>query len=268
MKKRALKIAALCLALLLVAGVCLVANGLVGNPISKAITKSKAEDYLAQNMPGEGYSVEAVTFDFKNGGYHAHVAVDSSLDKHFTLSFSHLGELTESDYEYRVLNRQNVANRLFFEYRAAVDAILNSPAYPYGIYLGFGDLEFYHEDIAGSLGYGDLALDSVYNVGAMGKTNGFLTLYIDSDEVTAQKAAEVLLNTKQLMSTAGIEFYSVYLVLQHPPFDKEKPYERPEGDIHLKDFLSTDIYEQGLISRVEKCAEDTREYYQIQNSLK
>ena len=35
-------------------------------------------------------------------------------------------------------------------------------------------------------------------------------------------------------------------------------YERPEGEINLRSFLYTDIYEEGMVERVAKCAEDTR----------
>ena len=93
-------------------------------------------------------------------------------------------------------------------------------------------------------------------------------MYIDSDVVTNEKAAEILLKTKELMDQSGISFYSVELCLRYPPYDAEKSYERPEGEIDLKDFLYTDIYEEGMVERVAKCAEDTQNYYNEQDKEK
>ena len=69
------------------------------------------------------------------------------------------------------------------------------------------------------------------------------------------------------MDQSGISFYSVELCLRYPPYDAEKSYERPDGEIRLEDFLYADIYEEGMVERVAKCAEDTQNYtfeYQIQ----
>ena len=47
MKKKHLKIAALILALAIIAGLCLFANALVGNPVSKALATRTAKGHLA-----------------------------------------------------------------------------------------------------------------------------------------------------------------------------------------------------------------------------
>ena len=49
MKKRIMKISALCLAIVLIIGVCWFANGLVGNPISKKMARNSAEKHLETN---------------------------------------------------------------------------------------------------------------------------------------------------------------------------------------------------------------------------
>ena len=51
-------------------------------------------------------------------------------------------------------------------------------------------------------------------------------------------------------------------------YDAEKSYERPEGEIDLRDFLYTDIYEEGMVERVIKCVEDTQNYYNEQDKEK
>ena len=183
-----------------------------------------------------------------------------------------LGKIRGDDYSSRVEGHGNVANRLFFEYRDMVDTILNSYAYPYTVSMGYGNLEFEREvgkeTVEGALKRSDLVNDKFYNVGELGAKNGELVLYIDSDVVTNEKAAEILLKTKELMDQSGISFYSVQFCLRYLPYDAEKSYERPEGEIRLKDFLYTYIYEEGMLDRVVKCAEDTRNYYNEQDKAK
>lgn len=259
MKKRVLKISALSLAIVLIIGVCWFANGLVGNPISKMVARHTAQKHLAATYPNTDYTIEEVSYSFKDGGYYAHIVSPGSMDGNFTLRISMFGKLRNDDYSSRVEGHGNVANRLFFEYREKVDTVLNSQAYPYTISMGYGDLEFEREVgaevVEGAVKRSELVNDRFYNVGELGAKNGKLVLYIDSDTATAtnEKAAEILLKTKELLDQSGISFYSVHFVL---------------GEINLKDFLYTDIYEDGIVERIEKCAEDTRNYYNEQDKVK
>ena len=272
MKKRILKIVALLLAVALIYGVASFANSLVGNPISKMMARRTAEKYLAFQYSDTDYAVDEVFYSFKIGGYFVHIVSPSSMDGHFTLTVSMFGKLIGDDYTSRVEGHRNVANRLFSEYRKMVDGVLDSYAYPYKIDMGYGDLEFDREvgteAVEGALDRTDLVNDRIYNVGKLGATNGKLVLYIDSDTVTYEKAAEILLKTKELMDGAGISFYSVHFVLRYPPYDAAESYKRPEGEIDLKDFLYTDIYEEGIIERIIQCAEDTEEDYKRQDNEK
>ena len=269
MKTRVLKISALCLAVVLIVGVCWFANSLVGNPISKIMARNAAEKYLETNYPNKGYELEEVSYSFKDGGYYAHAVSARSMDGNFTLRISMLGKIWGDDYSSRVEGHGNVAMRLFFEYRDMVDTVLDSHAYPYTVSMGYGDLEFDlevgKEAVEGALDGSELVNDRFYNVGELGAKNGKLVLYIDSDTVTSERAAEILLKTRELLDQSGISFYSVHFVLQYPPYDPERSYARPEGEINLKDFLYADIYEEGMTERVIKCAEDTRNYYNAQD---
>ena len=219
-----------------------------------------------------GLPQDHLFYSFKIGGYYVHIVSPSSMDGHFTLTVSMFGKLIGDDYTSRVEGHRNVANRLFSEYRKRVDGVLDSYAYPYKIDMGYGDLEFDREvgteAVEGALDRTDLVNDRIYNVGKLGATNGKLVLYIDSDTVTYEKAAEILLKTKELMDAAGISFYSVHFVLRYPPYDAAESYKRPEGEIDLKDFLYTDIYEEGIIERIIQCAEDTEEDYKRQDNEK
>ena len=269
MKKRILKIIAFCLGLALIWGVCAFSNALVGNPVSKALARHAAEKHLELHYPNTDYVIKEVSYDFKFGGYYVHVASPSHMDGNFTLRTSMFGKLTSDDYRSRVEGHGNVASRLFFEYRDMVDTVLKSYAYPYTVSMGYGDLEFERElgaeEIEGAIAKNELVNDRFYNVGELGAKNGKLVLYIDSESVTYEKAAEILLKTKELMDQSGISFYSVHFVLSYPPYDADISYERPEGEINLKDFLYTDIYETGILERIVKCAEETQDYYNEQD---
>ena len=55
MKKKVLKIIAFAIAIALILGICWVANGLNGNPISKMLAKKGANEYLEANFPDTDY---------------------------------------------------------------------------------------------------------------------------------------------------------------------------------------------------------------------
>lgn len=272
MKKRILKISALVLAAVLIVGVAWFANGLVGNPISKLIATNTAQKHLEASYPDTDYEIEDVFFSFKDGKYYAHAISKSSIDGSFTLKISMFGQLLEDDYDSRVEGHENVASRLNSEYKEMVDSVFASHAYPYNISMGYGRLEFKREEavetVEGAIKRSELVNDGLYNVCELGAKNGELVLYIDSDTVTSEHAAEILLKTKELMDRAGISFYSMHFVLRYPPDDPEKSYERPKGEIDLKDFLCSDIYEEGMTERVKIAAEKTENYYAEQDAEK
>ena len=272
MKKRILKISAFCMAIVLIIGICSFANGLIGNPISKMMAHRTAEQHLKINYSATDYYIEEISYNFKDGGYYAHIVSPSSIDSHFTLRISMSGKLTYDDYSSRVENHGNVANRLYFEYREMVDSVLKSYAFPYDLSMGYGSLEFDREvgedSIEGAIKQSDLVNDRFYNVSELGAKNGKLVLYIDDENVTNVKAAEILLKTKELMDSAGISFHSIYFSLRYPPYDPKESYKRPEGEISIRTFLYTDIYEEGMTERVAQAVEDTQNYYNEQNHLK
>lgn len=260
MKKKLLKIGAFCLAAAMIVGLAIFANGLIGNPISYLLARSTAKKHLQNNYAETDYELDSVSYSFKTGGYYAYVVSPSSEDSSFTLGISSTGKLDYSDYEYRVEGRGNTASRLYAQYRDAVQGVLHSSFYPYTLSMGYGRLEFEQEE-GETLPDGfwrktDLELDRVYNINEIAKTNGRLVLYVDSDEVSEGKAAEILLTTKRLFDEVGVKFYSVYFVLDYAA---EEGALRPEGSIRCRDFLYTDIYEEGLAERIREAAKATEQ---------
>ena len=270
MKKRVLKIAALVLAIALIAGVCIFANALVGNPISKAFATNTAEKHLEKNYADKDFEIERVTFSFKDGYYHAFVYSPSSIDSDFTILIDMWGKMRYDTYEDRVLSGGNTADRIGRDYRETVDKVLDSQAFPYIEHIGYGDFDFYprvHLEQYSVPEYAiiteDLTLDAFYNVNELGAKHGKLTIHIDGDTVSYEKMSEILLDIRRIFDDTGVKFYVIDCVLEYQK--NEDGGKKKEGRVEVREFLYADIYEDGMVERVIKCAEDTRNYYNEQN---
>ena len=265
MKIKILKILALVVAVVLIVNVLMLANSLLGNPISYLLAQSAAERYIAENHPDQGYTVSRVGYNFKFGRYYAYASSERVKDGEFTITVTMWGEATGSDYVHRVTERDNVSWRLNEDYRAAVEAVLDGWESPYTVDLSYGMLQFIREDYEPEYGIGimksELELGGIYNISLLGEEAGVIVIYVDSDDVSDEYAAEFLLDLKRVMDSAGVGFCKVDLTLRHPPIDPEIPYERPEGEINLHGFDALDIYEDGIIDRVKRVREETKAYY-------
>lgn len=260
MKRKTKKIFALILALALIACVCVFANGVVGNPVSKWLATNTVENRLEEVYADKDYEIERVTFSFKDGSYHAFIVSPSSPDSEFSMSLNWKGQLRWDSYEDRVLSGENTAARINKEYRAATEAVFTSPAFPYYSHIEFGDIEFISrewvdaEDLPRyALFTEDLELDQAYDIKDLGKAAGHLVLYVYDEEVSVEKAAEILLEVKHLMDAGGVSFHVIDLVLEYPKPVDDSP--RKEGRVETMEFLYDDIYEEGLVERVDAANE-------------
>ena len=272
MKKRILKILALCAGIILILGVCIFANSLVGNPISKALATSTAKKHLEENYANTDYELEDVSYSFKDGYYHAQVASPSSIDSSFSLLINGFGKLRYDYYENNVTNGWNTAYRLRDDYRKTVDTLIESDDFTYDVVLGYGDLSFItaeYEDMPDVPEYAlltnDLTLDSYYNVNELGKKAGELTLYIADETVSEERLAEILLGIRECFDRAGVGFYIIDCVLEYP---QDENAEYRYGNVEISEFLYSDIYADGLVERVKAAAEKTENYYAEQDAEK
>ena len=271
MKKRILKISAFTLALVLILGVCWFANGLVGNPISKMVATNAAEKHLEKNYGGTDFEIERISFSFKDGYYHAFITSPSSADSSFNLMIDMWGKLHIDTYKDRVLARWNTADRIGRDYRSKVDAVLNSTAFHYAENIGYGDIEFIpreYKNDANVPSYAiitdDLVLDALYDANELGARAGKLTIYIDDSTVSVERLAEILLDIRRIFDSAGVRFYAIDCVLQHPKTENG----REEARTEVMDFLYADIYEEGMSERVKASDEAAKAYYAEQNAEK
>lgn len=272
MKKRIIKISVVVASILLVIGICWILNGIVGNPVSRALAKRTAEQHLAEQYEGEGFVVERVTFSFKSGEYYAYVADPDSIDRHFTLSIRWNGELLSDDYEYRIADRSNTAHRIGETYRLMAKDVFDSESFPYDEHIGHGELLFVGKEYENdpdtreyAIRKSELVLDAEYDANAFGATSGLLTVYIESDTVNAELLSQILLNIRHAFDEANVSFHVIDCVLEHPlNEDGSRDTERVE----VMEFLYDDIREDGLLERVVASNEAAKAYYAEQDALK
>lgn len=269
MKKKWLKIAALVAALIIIAGLCWFANALVGNPVSKWLATRTAEKHLEEVYGDTDFVIETVGFNFKDTDYYVHIKSPSSEDSSFSLQIDMLGNLKLDTYESRVLYGGNTQNRLYMEYRALVDEVLEAPDYPFTSFIAYGDLKvgFSAPDIELGVPYwpesyillGEVVLDKKYDIRELAKTAGYLVVYVEDDVVTVERAAEVLLELKEVFDRRNVPFYAIDFVLEYPR--KPEGGTTKEGRVNIDGFLYSDIYEEGLVERVRIADEALNAYY-------
>ena len=275
MKKKWLRIAALAAALIIIAGLCWFANALVGNPVSKWLATRTAERHLEEVYGDTDFEIERIGFNFKDTDYYAHIKSPSSEDSSFSLRIDMLGNLKLDTYESRVLYGGNTQNRLYMEYRALVDEVLEAPDYPFTSFIAYGDLKvgFRAPDVEVGVPYwpasyvilDKVELDKQYDIRELAKTAGYLVIYVEDDVVTVERAAEVLLELKEVFDRKNVPFYAIDFVLEYPR--KEEGGTTKEGRVNVEGFLRSDIYEEGLAERVRMADEELNAYYAEQDRI-
>ncbi len=258
LKKKWLKIGALLAALIIIAGLCVFANALVGNPVSKWLATRTAERHLEEMYGDSDFEIERVGFSFKDMDYYAHIKSPSSEDSSFSLRLDMWGNLLLDTYESRVLSGGNTADRLYREYRALVDEVLEAPDYPFISEIAFGDLQvgFHSPDVELDGPYWPeryvllekVELDKKYDIRELAAKAGYLVVYVEDDVVTVERAAEVLLELKEVFDRRNVPFYAVDFVLEYPW--RAEGGTTKEGRVEVDGFLYSDIYEEGMAERV------------------
>lgn len=242
-----LRIIAALIALAIIAFLLWGATELLGNPISYFRAKNGAEKHIAEKYAEEGYVITNVDYSFKFKNYYARAEKPGSEDCQFTVSFNSKGELLADDYEKRILNGSNVRTRIDALYRELADSVFKSSAFPYSSDIAYGTLIFKGDDESElqydfGLSKSILVPDGQYNIAKLGEQAGLLTIYINTNDLTDKNAAGILLELKSLAERGGVPFYAVELTLKSA-----------SGEYYtLGTFRSADIYEEGLVERVNE----------------
>ena len=280
MRKKIINILCWTLCIIFVSVVLWFLCAFFGNPVSSALAKSTAKRHLEENYPEADFKIIKVSYDMKSGGYNARVESSSSADSHFIISMDGLGRYQDDTYEC-ITNGSNTFSRLHQEYWDLVRAKL--PYDHFSIDIGHGELRaagtyeiFDYTDENGEhrhytltkdygLDMSTLVLDGEYDIMALGRDHGSLCIYIQDEEISVERAAEVLLELKTHLDEQGLPFYAIDFTLCAP---RNEDGMREGPSIRLIEFLYSEIYEEGLIDRVAHSWNITQEHYAIQDGIK
>lgn len=272
MKKKTLKVLAAVTAFAILAGIAWFANAMVGNPVSKLLAERTAEKHLEDTYAGTDYYIERTAYSFKDGNYHVFIKSSTSIDTSFSLTITMLGKLRLDTYD-SVLDGFNTARRLENEYRNLTDTVFENPAFPYTCHISYGTLEIYPQEAfddpnvddipSYAINQSTLVLDGVYDIRELGRQAGHLIIYVESDTVTIEKAAEIMHEIKEIFDDAGVPFVAMDFTLWYP---RPEEGQRPDGEVSVADFPYDAIYEDGMIDRVEKADKALKAYYAEQDA--
>ena len=246
-----------------------------GNPVSKMLCRISAEKYVEENYP-DCY-IDRVGYNFKDGNFFANIKKDGSVDTNFYVYTDWFGNIGYDAYESYVSSGHNTQTRMFMEYRALLDDALPQKNVDYTLDIFFGDIvhegiyekyayETYTGKIAG-MPQEELVLDKEYDYYDIGYRYGHVTLYALHEEVSLEKACEILLDVKEKLNGKGLGFYSIDFVLQKPRKRDGTPSD-DEARINVNYFLWDDIYEEGLKDRVQTAHESLEKYYAEEDAKK
>jgi hypothetical protein len=261
-KKKIKKIIAAIIAFILIGIILFLANGMVGNPISKMLVNKAAEKYVAENYSDLDLELEKAVYDFKDGGYYVRIASTSSIDTHFVLNYSWAGELERDQYESLVLSKWNTWRRIDDEYHKLVDSEIEDK-------MDLDEREFIYGEFTKEDNFSELEIDKKYNVKKLAKEQGHIQLTMEKDTLDVAVMVETLNRIKEIFDEEDISFNTINVDL-HEPRRKDANQESLLGAdyLMLKEFLYTDIYRDGLEKRVEKNIEETKQYYNEQDDVK
>ncbi|MEG0019808.1 MAG: hypothetical protein RR728_04600 [Oscillospiraceae bacterium] len=271
MKKTA-KIIAIVVAFALVGGILFVTNAFVGNPISKLLATNAAHKYINEHYTDTDYIVEKVQYNFKDGGYYGKIKSPSSVDTYFSLAITSLGKVGWDSYEDMVTSGRNTWDRVDSEYRKLAQAVFEGEDFPYVSDIDFGTIREKYSAEQGNV-YKDfgiatetLVLDEPYDVRELGAKYGEIIFYAQDETVSVQRASEILLDITKILDEKNVPFYAITFVLQKPRIeDMPNP---DNSEIHLTDFLYSDIYKTDLTQRVQKSHEETTAYFAAEDAKK
>ena len=84
-------VAALCVALFFV-------NAFAGNPVSALLARVSAHRYVAQEYGHLDLNIDKIGYNLKDTNYYAKVSSSTSVDTHFTVYISMLGQVERDTY--------------------------------------------------------------------------------------------------------------------------------------------------------------------------
>lgn len=236
-------------------------NAVFGNPISRMLARNGAEEHLRTQYSNTDYGVETVSYNFKDGYYHARIKSPTSIDGDFSVCLDFLGRVRSDTYD-DVTSGWNTYLRLENKYRALVDTVIGREDFPLESDIDFGSLMIFDSQ-SGWEGdpeknYGivieELILNHEYDIRELGRTAGYIVYYAYDEDVTVERAAEMMLLLKDRLDEGNVPFYAMDFVLREPK-SEDGSFSPDKESIHVEDFRYGDIYPEGLTGRVQAAHE-------------
>lgn len=275
--KKSVKIIAGTIAFVLIGGILWFANGLLGNPISKALANNSAKKYIEENYSHTDVQISRVYYSFKDGDYHVDIKSPTSEDTHFTVGISPFGKVEYDSYEDCVVKKYNTYVRVDELYNSKVKGVFESKDFPYEIDIYFGELrEMPYKDMNNKysdfgpvygLNISELELDKSYDINKLSKKYGHIVLYVEDQNISIERAKEILINVKSILDKKNISFYAIDFTLEKPR-DEDGNVNPNEKSIEIQQFLYDDIYEKDLENRIKEAYDKLQNYYQEQDKIK
>ena len=242
--------------------------GFFGNPISKILCKNTAEKYVAENYPhchGERWG-----YNFKDGNYFANIRCETSPDTNFYIYTDWLGNLRRDSYDSYVTSGHNTKNRMMLEYRELLRNAIPQEDVDYTLDIFFGDIlvsgsyeKYIHDNYKDYVVYmpeEEIVLDKQYNYSDLGYKYGYVCLYVNDENVSVSRAAEILLDVKQRLDSQNLGFYYIDFVLSLPRKEDGTPND-DSREIRVEYFPWSAIYEDGLEERIKNSNDQLAAYY-------
>ncbi|MBR3768653.1 MAG: hypothetical protein IKL10_10520 [Clostridia bacterium] len=250
-KKRIMKILAALTAFVLIGVVLFFVNAFLGNPVSYLLARHSASQYIEENYPEADFDIDGISYFFEDAKYSVSIKSPSSIDSHFTIKTDFAGRIKYNSYESDILKKGNTIERINRDYYDMVSAVFSSPVFPYETSHAFAKVYISYDEILNSEQNGvilteELELDKIYDMKEVGEKAGTVILSV-RDEVSVEKAAEILEKTKLLLNSAEVYFNRIDFILE----EKHSPDIKVEKRINLDGFPAAFIGSEDLKERIE-----------------
>ncbi len=99
-------------------------NSFVGNPVSKALAKKAAQQYIHTNYNNMDLEIQKCAYNFKFSSYYVFVQSSTSEDTAFSIYANSFGKILRDDYKYEVANNFTTFRRLDEEMRKLAEEMI------------------------------------------------------------------------------------------------------------------------------------------------
>lgn len=267
--KKLLKIISGTLGILLLVCVLIIGFFIAGNPVSYILAWGSATQYIQENYADTDYKINSIEHLFPYATYRANVSSPTKQDERFSIITNGLGEIQSTNYTTWIENRYTVKWRLIDEYteqgkKAFEGEILNEKE-RLDFSLNFlengkpfiGKDYFKAHPNANHLK--DLPLNTATCTKEIARVNGVINYRETVDGTpTYEEIAKNLLRIKSTANEAGFAFHAIDYTLKNSQDMQDVIY---VGYIYYED-----IYEEGLIERIQQREAEYRAY--IDNLIK